>query len=254
MIRRAALATPFACGLFALCAAVHAGCGGPGELDLLPLGADAGDATASGEASDGPTDAAATDAGDGASADGSGCMNGPCPCGLSPCSGACYDLANDPQHCGTCTQGCNHGAYCHAGTCACLPGLTLCPNGTCDDTSSNPDTCGGCTTACTTGQSCELGCHSAAGSCPNQLTACPASNGRVQCVNLDASVPFCGTCGVVCGPDQVCAAKTCQTYAPATPCTACPCPCDALVGAPSSCCPGVAGGSQVICVQGSSCP
>jgi hypothetical protein len=229
-------------GIFtAFAGAAYVGCGS-GELNLLPLGPDAGEAG----------DAAKRSEGGDARAE--ACMNGSCPCGLSSCDGGCYDLQSDPQHCGTCTMGCNHGAYCHAATCECLPGHTACPGSTCIDTAADPNNCGGCGVVCDAGQSCELGCHNTAGKCSGSLTACPATNGRVECADLDASLPYCGSCGNVCGPDQVCAIGSCQTYAPSTPCSRCPCSCDVLVGMPSTCCPGLAGGTRPICVHGTSCP
>jgi hypothetical protein len=94
------------------------------------------------------------------------------------------------------------------------------------------------------------------GPCSPSLTACPVGDGGTSCVDLTTGKPFCGACGVVCGPNQVCAAGQCQSYLPATPCSACPCTsvCDQRVGAPSSCCPGIGGGAQPICVAGSACP
>jgi hypothetical protein len=42
------------------------------------------------------------------------------------CSGTCYDLANDPMHCGTCTRVCPSGQFCGGGTCQ----MTAPPNDT----------------------------------------------------------------------------------------------------------------------------
>ena len=91
--------------------------------------------------------------------------------------------------------------------------------------------------------------------CSATLTSCASSNGRVACVDLANEYPFCGACDVVCGVDEVCAIDHCAHYQPAAPCTSCPCAaCDALVGSPSTCCPGLYGGVDPICVAGSHCP
>lgn len=48
-----------------------------------------------------------------------GCVGAPCGCsaGETSCSGACRDLANDPQHCGRCGRSCSTGARCVDGAC-----------------------------------------------------------------------------------------------------------------------------------------
>jgi hypothetical protein len=42
------------------------------------------------------------------------------------CSGTCFDLQNDPMHCGTCTRVCSAGQFCGSGTCQ----MTAPPNDT----------------------------------------------------------------------------------------------------------------------------
>lgn len=131
--------------------------------------------------------------------------------------------------------------------------MTLC-NGSCVDIASNPDHCGGCNHPCNAGDKCEAkACGPAP--CTGALTGCPASNSRTACVDLANPFPFCGACGTVCAVDEVCAGSHCQHYAPAAPCSTCPCPaCDALVGGPSVCCPGLYGGVDPVCVAGAHCP
>src|SRR5690348_6178899 len=41
----------------------------------------------------------------------------PCTEPLSDCSGACVDLASDPEHCGECGTTCADGQLCRAGVC-----------------------------------------------------------------------------------------------------------------------------------------
>ena len=163
------------------------------------------------------------------------------------CGGACVDLANDTLNCGACGVGCAHNQYCAARTCTCLPGMTLC-GGSCFDLRSDPDHCGACgATPCAAGEKCENGACSA-GACTAPLTACDVG-GRSACVTLDAGEPYCGSCGVVCAPGQICAAGTCQSDTPAIGCTSCPC---ASCGA-SACCPGIGAQTSPLCVAGGAC-
>jgi hypothetical protein len=229
--------------------AIVCGCS-DGLLDLLPPSdAGAGDGAQSQDA--GSNDGSATDV-DAAPP----CIDGGCACGLSMCSGTCFDLLNDPSHCGDCTKSCSHFQYCRAGNCECLPGFTPCSDGSCHDLLSDPDHCGSCThPPCNSGEKCESGACGT-GACTAPLSGCSFAGNRTACVTLSKGLPYCGDCSTVCGPDQVCAAGHCRPYAPATPCTTCPCAddCARLEGAGSSCCPGIAGGAQPICVHGTDCP
>jgi hypothetical protein len=227
-----------------------------GTLELFPGGRDGGSDGSVDSSS--AVDATSQETGEGmeaaTDAPPEACTNGSCVCGLTSCPTGCFDLANDPSHCNPCAQGCVHNAYCSQSQCGCLPGFTPC-SGTCLHLASDPNHCGGCNaTPCAAGDKCENG-TCAVGACSGTLTGCVVT-GRTACVDLASGVPYCGTCGTVCGPDQVCVAGTCQTYAPATPCTACPCAsdCARAVGSPATCCPGIAGGAQPICVHATACP
>jgi hypothetical protein len=233
-------------------AVLVAGCGSDGLFDLLPPS----DAGADGPLGEGGAPLDAGDGGDAAQEAAPPCVDGGCPCGLSSCPTGCFDLANDPDHCGDCTRTCAHYQYCHAGSCECLPGFTLCTDGSCHYLAADPDHCGGCTNApCAAAQKCENGTCSA-GACTAPNTGCPIAGNRTSCVSIAAGLPYCGDCTTVCGPDQVCAGGACRAYAPSTPCTTCPCAseCAAAEGSPSTCCAGVAGGAQPICVHGAACP
>jgi hypothetical protein len=225
------------------------GCGSDGVIDLLPLHADgATDATPSADA---PSEAASE-----AGADAAPCTNGACACGLSACNGVCADLANDPRNCGACGKTCSHYQYCGAGQCHCLPGLTLCSgDNACHDLTSDPNHCGSCTHACVSGEKCDDSVCGT-GACSSGLTGCALAGNLTACVDLSKGVPYCGDCSRACGPDQVCAAGACLVYAPATPCTTCPCAADCArtEGSPAICCAPVAGGTQPICVHGTACP
>jgi hypothetical protein len=181
---------------------------------------------------------------------------GACPCGLTDCSGQCVDTTTDPNHCGSCAGSpLLHNAYCHGGVPECLPGLTLC-NGSCFDFLSDPDHCGACNaTPCATGQKCENGAC-ASGTCTPPLVGC-AVTGRTACVDLSRGWPHCGSCTLVCAPTQYCAGGACHDYAPATPCTACPCAADCARALPdagaAACCADFVSGGPPLCVEGSGC-
>jgi len=158
------------------------------------------------------------------------------------------DLQSDPNNCGACGKTCSHNSYCTGGACTCLPNFTACGT-SCIDLRSDPDHCGSCTaTPCAAGDKCENGsCQT--GTCTSPLTACDVT-GRSACVDLASGEPYCGACGNVCAPNQICAANHCQLYEPATPCTSCPC---AACGA-NACCPPIGTQTSPICVGGSACP
>lgn len=207
-------------------------------LDLLPL-KDAASETSLDATSDTSADAE--------------CMQNGCACGLTACDGGCFDLANDPSHCGSCIQGCTHNAFCHQTACSCLPGYSTCGTG-CADLTSDPNHCGNCNAAaCTPGGKCDNS-TCGTGPCSAGKTPCDVA-GTIACVDLTTRVPYCGACGVVCAPNEVCAGAACVKYAPATPCTHCPCDkqCKATVGT-TTCCPGIGGGSTPICVASTACP
>ncbi len=227
---------------------------GSGVLDLLPGDGDAstGDGGTLGDGgSDATTADGARDAGAGDACVGSAC---PCPSGLDRCDGGCVDLANDPINCGSCGGGCAHYQFCHMRQCTCLPTFTQC-GASCIQFSSSPDHCGACNVApCAAGSRCENSACVSGTTCGAGFLGCNVG-GRTACGILEAGVPYCGSCGTVCGPDQTCAAGTCVAYAPATPCAQCPCDADCAraIGAPFACCPGIAGGPP-LCVRGNACP
>jgi len=169
--------------------------------------------------------------------------------GSTDATDACsVDLQSDPNNCGACGKTCAHNQYCSSGACTCLPNMTLCGT-SCFDLRSDPDHCGSCTaTPCSAGDKCESSsCQT--GTCTSPLTACDVS-GRSACVDLSAGEPYCGTCGTVCSPNEICAANHCQPYEPATPCTSCPCTtCDSR-----ACCPPIGTQPNPICVTGTACP
>ena len=242
-----------------------------GVLDLLPPGAGGGGSTGSAHGGGGASSAAhstssqggAGGSGGGASSSiassgsgsgGSACVDPNCPCGLQTCLGACVDIKNDPSFCGGCDNPCKHNEACENGQCACLPGFTMCSDGSCHQLASDPDHCGSCTKVCAAAEACDLG--QCGQSCTDNRTACPVANSRISCVDLASGEPYCGQCGNICGPTQVCSGVHCVDFKPSTPCETCPCTavCDAIFPAPVTCCAGVPGTAQTICVSGETCP
>lgn len=70
----------------------------------------------------------------------------PCGPGTTSCGAACYDLASDPIHCGSCTIQCDAREVCTDGACACAAGLTSCA-GDCVELGTSLH-CAGCGDAC----------------------------------------------------------------------------------------------------------
>ena len=69
------------------------------------------------------------------------------------CDGACEDVLEDPDHCGSCGFSCSDGASCVNGICKCAPGNIRC-DGRCIDPTSNDDHCFDCGNACPQGKAC----------------------------------------------------------------------------------------------------
>ncbi len=169
------------------------------------------------------------------------CVDHPeCPTGLTACGADCVDTAADPDHCGSCNQGCDAEEYCDSGSCACRPGLTEVA-GNCVDLDSDPENCGSPENACDdpTPQ-CEGG--DCVDGCSGELQEC-----NDACVDIDSSPLHCGECGNRCDGDTICIGGDCQSYAPTDDCNSCN-------GELDSCC-GYPGDANVqICVEGGDCP
>ncbi|MBM4780069.1 MAG: hypothetical protein GQE15_20390 [Archangiaceae bacterium] len=97
---------------------------------------------------------------------GSGDAGVTCQSPLSVCSGVCFDLRNDPGHCGNCTTTCATGEYCTGGNCRVLvvdAGPPPCPtgtmgcNGSCFDQQNDPRNCGMCGRTCNATEYCSAG-------------------------------------------------------------------------------------------------
>jgi hypothetical protein len=134
-----------------------------------------------------------------------------CPPPTKLCGALCFDLQNDPQHCGNCTTICstidagNPGdagvitAVCNAGMCAveCDGGLSQCGE-QCFDEKNDPTHCGDCLTACDGGL-----CNSGS-CCPPGDSICSGT-----CVDTTSDNMNCGGCGKACDAGT-CVTSTCQ--------------------------------------------
>lgn len=98
-------------------------------------------------------------------------------CAYTACPTGCWDTANDPMHCGSCTKACAYGANsqatCTAGVCGqiCLHGYVDCAGQPCScgggQVCLSNDTCGSCRAAL---QPCQVGSDCCSGSCGATLT------------------------------------------------------------------------------------
>ena len=83
------------------------------------------------------------------------------PCGFyqTCCAAQCFDLANDPQHCGHCTHACGRDApYCVDGQCE-AAACTACEDGETCCAVYGPDGAVPRCVALEQGQTCPSGCH-----------------------------------------------------------------------------------------------
>jgi len=140
-----------------------------------------------------------------------------------------FDLQNDPQHCGSCTNACDGGDLCSNGACkgACDPPAVKCAGdagNVCAVLATDPSHCGQCTTVCTTadagamapgtnnpdpgifldggydgGPGWSLGTAACASSacgvdCPDAMTLCSDE----ICYDTQNHHDHCGACGTAC--------------------------------------------------------
>lgn len=144
-----------------------------------------------------------------------------CQAPLSVCSGVCFDLRNDPGHCGNCTTTCATGEYCTGGNCRVLvvdAGPPPCPtgtmgcNGSCFDQQNDPRNCGMCGRTCNANEYCSAGsCLQFpamgldAGTCIASANPCEiVSATDAGCVVSLRTCPMPGSCqtGGTCNPSN----------------------------------------------------
>ncbi len=118
----------------------------------------------------------------------------------------CFDLQNDPAHCGFCDNPCARGQKCVNGSCkhSCDP-FKDCGSGICKDVNTDPENCGQCGASCGPFQ----GCINGKCSCITPCGAICCPEGRVcqngQCVcapGLESCGSFCCAQGACCDDKQ----------------------------------------------------
>lgn len=124
------------------------------------------------------------------------------------CSGACVDVSNDAENCGTCGHLCAAGEVCQSGVCSltCAGGATKCGN-RCVDLYHDPANCGACANACSPSEACDNG--ACVLDCVGGTTKC----GQL-CATVTTDPANCGQCGNVCDSGQVCVNGTCGLVCP----------------------------------------
>ena len=118
-------------------------------------------------------------------------------CRGTACGTACFDLTNDPGHCGSCDHACAPDENCQLGSCTTCA-MYLC-GGACVDLVSDNNNCGNCGNVCEPTAPCVGGF---CGTCPG--TVC----GR-WCVDLQSDRQDCGACGNVCQTEESCIRGSC---------------------------------------------
>lgn len=174
-----------------------------------------------------------------------------CRAGVLPdfswCDGACRDLRNDSNYCGSCYTSCYDDTHCSNRRCKCDDSeLTYCDS-TCVNTDTDEQHCGSCYHDCPSGSTCSGGeclcpmgqtpcgdqcvtlgtaqnCLSCGDSCPlgstctNAGCECPSSSPLAcngLCVNPEADELHCGNCYNYCPENATCVGGECQCPADA---------------------------------------
>lgn len=122
---------------------------------------------------------------------GSGTRQVMCPDGETDCNGTCFDLQNDPKHCGSCDRACASSEECVAGSCRiiCGAGMHAC-NGVCvsdRDVATCGTRCEPCpqpdgSVATCDGTRCGLICPPTLRPCGGNCATCPMTSGGVTCM------------------------------------------------------------------------
>lgn len=137
-----------------------------------------------------------------------GVVDGQCRDGYTQCGNACFDLATDEQHCGSCSNACPSGVSCVDGVC--LEGQGGGGSGgvggssgggsggtaACVPPFNTADRCGDCDTSCSGDTPlCSLYNDQflCVGNCPPPFSVCGE-----QCVDLGGDPQHCGSCDVKC--------------------------------------------------------
>jgi hypothetical protein len=154
--------------------------------------------------------------------------------------GACpqYDLATDPQHCGSCTNACGSGMVCSSGSCksSCQSPTTKCTGTdggvTCANLTSDTNHCGGCTKTCTAADGggidagtnnpvnpgviydSGVGWTTGSASCDASACATVCSQGFAACsdgicYDTQNHHDHCGTCSTACASQEWCNRGNC---------------------------------------------
>lgn len=125
-----------------------------------------------------------------------------CRTSESCCDGGCRTLDTDRLNCGRCGNRCGDGEVCSSGRCRCAAGRTEC-NDVCVDTDSNNSHCGACFNACTNGEACFGG-------------RCDCAGGNSYCNGACRSPGYfndnndhCGGCNLRCTEGRVCIGTSC---------------------------------------------
>jgi hypothetical protein len=134
-----------------------------------------------------------------------------CTADKTSCGGACVDLQNSHDNCGTCGTVCAAAEACVDGKCstACPGGQEVC-GGACVTTDTDNANCGACGNKCAAGMVCSKG--ACATSCASDLAVCGGGDaGAARCANLRTDNENCGACDVKCGDGQSCSMGKCLT-------------------------------------------
>lgn len=146
------------------------------------------------------------------------CSGGQCVLTCQPgqlkCSNTCVDPMTDPSNCGGCGNICNKSQVCEAGQCVLwCPAPEVNCNGTCVNPTTDPDNCGACGQVCSSNHMATRTCGKSLcnGACSVGWGNCDGSKLSNGCETDLTTGSNCGSCGNVCGANQLCQGGTCVT-------------------------------------------
>lgn len=140
-----------------------------------------------------------------------------CADGEFCCDYECIDPSSDNAHCGACSNACLGLSVCTQGQCVCNSEVTcgedeVCCEEGCASIADDPNHCGVCGQVCAPGERCQGGlctCLAYDGIselCSPSETCCPG----LGCFALESDPLSCGTCGLACGPGELCQGGACD--------------------------------------------
>lgn len=121
-----------------------------------------------------------------------------CGAERTACGDLCFDLKNDPAHCGTCEAFCGPGVACVDGACGTCDVKARC-GAACVDLLSDRQNCGACGAACKADEACK----------DSKCIKCPLCGQDDKCTDTSSDPLHCGGCNQPCPAENSCQVGKC---------------------------------------------